>query len=38
MQASEEVGDRTRRDTAEATSDTIEDVERYKVGLFEMSD
>lgn len=37
MQASEEVGDRTRSDTAEATSDTIADVERYEVGLFEMS-
>ena len=38
MQASEEVGDRTRSDTAEDTGDTIEDVERYEVGLFEMSD
>jgi heme-degrading monooxygenase HmoA len=37
MQASEELGDRTRSDTAEATSDTIADVERYEVGLFEMS-
>ena len=37
MQASEEVGDRTRSETAEATHDTIEDVERYEVGLFEMS-
>jgi len=37
MQASEEVGDRTRSDTAEATGDAIEDVERYEVGLFEMS-
>jgi hypothetical protein len=37
MQASEELGDRTRRDTAEDTGDTIEDVERYEVGLFEMS-
>ena len=37
MQASEEVGDRTRGDTAEATGDAIEDVERYEVGLFEMS-
>ena len=37
MQASEEVGERTRRDAAEATSDTIEDVERHEVGLFEMS-
>jgi hypothetical protein len=38
MQASEEVGDHTRSDTAEDTGDTIEDVERYEVGLFEMSD
>jgi hypothetical protein len=38
MQASEEVGDRTRSDTAEDTGDTIADVERYEVGLFEMSD
>jgi heme-degrading monooxygenase HmoA len=37
MQDSEELGDRTRSDTAEATSDTIEDVERYEVGLFQMS-
>ena len=37
MQASEEVGDRTRSGTAEAISDTIADVERYEVGLFEMS-
>ncbi len=37
MQASEEVGDRARSETAEATHDTIEDVERYEVGLFEMS-
>jgi heme-degrading monooxygenase HmoA len=37
MQASEEVGDRTRSETAEATHDTIEDVVRYEVGLFEMS-
>ena len=37
MHASEEVGDRTRSETAEATHDTIEDVERYEVGLFEMS-
>jgi CHASE1-domain containing sensor protein len=33
----EEVGDRTRSETTEATGDTIEDVERYEVGLFEMS-
>ena len=37
MQASEEVGDRTRSDTAEATGEAIEDVERYEVGLFEIS-
>ena len=37
MQDSEELGDRTRSDTAEATGDAIEDVERYEVGLFEMS-
>ena len=37
LQDSEELGDRTRSDTAEATSDTIEDVERYEVGLLEMS-
>ena len=37
MQASEEVGDRTRSDTAEDTGEAIEDVERYEVGLFEMS-
>ena len=37
MRAVEEVGDRTRTDTAEATSDTIAGVERYEVGLFEMS-
>jgi hypothetical protein len=38
MQESEEVGDRTRSDTAEDTGDAIVDVERYEVGLFEMSD
>ena len=38
MQASEEVGDRTRSDTAEATGDAIVDVGRYEVGLFEISD
>jgi len=37
MRASEEVGDRTRSDTEEATCNAIEDVERYEVGLFEMS-
>jgi heme-degrading monooxygenase HmoA len=38
MQASEEVGDRTRSETAEDTGEAIADVERYEVGLFEMSD
>lgn len=37
MQASEEVGERTRVDTAEDTGDTIAGVQRYEVGLFEMS-
>jgi heme-degrading monooxygenase HmoA len=37
MQASEEVGESTRSDTAEDTGDTIADVKRYEVGLFEMS-
>jgi hypothetical protein len=37
MQASEEIGDRTRSDTAEDSGDTIADVERYEAGLFEMS-
>jgi heme-degrading monooxygenase HmoA len=37
MRASEEVGDRTRRETAEDTGDTIADVKRYEVGLLEMS-
>src|SRR3954447_1936083 len=37
MRASEEVGDRTRRETAEDTGDTIADVKRCEVGLFEMS-
>jgi heme-degrading monooxygenase HmoA len=37
MRASEEVGDRSRNETVEVTGDAIEDVERYEVGLFEMS-
>jgi heme-degrading monooxygenase HmoA len=37
MQASEDVGDRTRSESAEAMSDTIAGVERYEVGLFEVS-
>jgi heme-degrading monooxygenase HmoA len=37
MEASEEVGARTRSETTEATGEAVEDVERYEVGLFEMS-
>ena len=37
MQASEDVGDRMRSESAEAMSDTIAGVERYEVGLFEVS-
>jgi heme-degrading monooxygenase HmoA len=37
MRAAEELGDRTRRETAEDIGDTIAGVERYEVGLFEMS-
>ena len=37
MRASEEVGARTRSETAEDTGDTIANVQRYEVGLFEMS-
>jgi heme-degrading monooxygenase HmoA len=36
MRASEEVADRTRRESAETMSDTIAGVERYEVGLFEV--
>ena len=36
MQASEEVGDRTRRKSAQTMSDTIAGVERYEVALFEV--
>jgi heme-degrading monooxygenase HmoA len=36
MQASEEVGERTRKETAETTSDTIAGVDRYEVALFEV--
>ena len=36
MQASEEVGDRTRREAAEVTDDTIAAVERYEVALFDV--
>jgi heme-degrading monooxygenase HmoA len=37
MQASEEVGDRTRSESAEAVSGAVVGVERYEVGLFEVS-
>ncbi len=37
MRAAEEVGDRTRSESAEAIGDTIAGVERLEVGLFEMS-
>jgi hypothetical protein len=37
MQASEEVGDRTRSDSAEAVSGSVAGVERYEVALFEVS-
>ena len=36
MQASEEVGERTRRESAEVMDDTIAGVERYEVALFEV--
>ncbi len=36
MQASEEVGNRTRSESAEAVGATVAGVERYEVGLFEM--
>jgi heme-degrading monooxygenase HmoA len=36
-QASEEVGDRTRSESAETTGATVAGVERYEVGLFEVS-
>jgi heme-degrading monooxygenase HmoA len=36
MQASEDVADRTRRESAETMSDTIAGVERYEVALFEV--
>ena len=36
MQASEQVGDRTRSESAEATGGTVAGVERYEVGLIEM--
>ena len=37
MQASEEVGNRTRSESAEAISATVAGVERYEVGVFEVS-
>jgi hypothetical protein len=37
MQASEEVGDRTRSESAEASGATVAGVERYEVELFEVS-
>jgi heme-degrading monooxygenase HmoA len=36
MQASEEVGDRTRSESAEAVSGTVAGVEKYEVGFIEM--
>src|ERR671920_2557353 len=36
MRASEEVGERTRRESAETMSDTIAGAERYEVALFEV--
>jgi heme-degrading monooxygenase HmoA len=36
MRASEEEADRLREESAEAGGDTIADVERYEVGLFEV--
>src|SRR3712207_4494732 len=35
MRAAEEVGDRTRRESAQAMGDAIEGVDRFEVGLFE---
>ena len=35
MQASEEVGNRTRSESAEAMGDTVASVERYEVAVFE---
>jgi len=37
MRSSEEVGERMRSHTADDTGDTIADIQRYEVGLFEMS-
>ena len=38
MRASEGAGDRARSDSAEAVGASVAGVERYEVGLFEMSD
>ena len=38
MHASEGAGDRARSDSAEAVGASVAGVERYEVGLFEMSD
>lgn len=37
LRASEELGDRTRGESAEAVGATVAGVERYEVGIFEMS-
>ena len=37
MQASEEVGDRTRSESAQAGGASVAGVERYEVGVFEVS-
>ena len=37
MHASEEAGDRARSDSAQAVGASVAGVERYEVGLFEMS-
>jgi heme-degrading monooxygenase HmoA len=37
LQASEEVGERTRSDSAEAVSGSVAGVERYEVAVFEVS-
>ncbi len=37
MQASEEAGDRTRSETAQASDGEVVSVERYEVALFEVS-
>ena len=37
MQASEEVGDRTRSETAQSGGGTVAGVDRYEVALFEVS-